>query len=151
MRLLLPLLAGVAVSAAAAPVGQYGRWGVFADGGQCRAVATPIGRRTGAYAAFVTAGRGLPTLVVATAHPGAIVRVRIGDRAAALTKVGDLWRTTLSPGLLAAVRRAERLRIEGRGYRADYPLAGAPSALDAAIVACLQRHAASLEKMPPIA
>jgi hypothetical protein len=79
-----------------------------------------------------TAGSQLHVEPSRTLQPGTALRLEIDGRSFALP----------DPRIIAAIRRADLLRVagidaRGRRFHDDYPLAGAPSAIDAAIVGCL--------------
>jgi len=81
--------------------------------------------------------------VVPSREPAAgdALRLEIGDRTFLLRGSGGRDARE-DQRIVAAIRRADRLRVRGvdargRRFRDDYPLAGAPSAIDAAIVGCL--------------
>lgn len=153
MRARLALILCVVAASPAAgreTLGWYGRWGAFRDApDRCFARVGP------------SAGKG--GLAVGTA-PGAGVRVQIhldlprparadsliltvGDRRFALISADrDAWPGSPRADLavLAALRtgRSAELRgvdQSGGRFRAVFPLAGAPSAIDAALVGCLPR------------
>jgi hypothetical protein len=147
------LLAGLGASAAMGEarisLGQYVRWGAFRDAdGRCFAASEPIGSGPGRRRPFVAISRGPgggpPRLhVVPSREPAAdkALEVVIGDRIFVLR--GPSGRDAREDQrIVAAIRRGDRLRVRGvdtRGgrFHDDYPLAGAPSAIDAAIVGCL--------------
>jgi hypothetical protein len=151
-RAMLLLLAGLAIAAPAKariPLGQYERWGAFREPpGRCFALSEPIGvkrRDGGPYVAIVrTIGGGPPRLHVAAGRAvqaGAPLRLEIGDRSFVLADTGGRD-ARADARIIAAIRRADRLRVmgidvRGRHFHDDYPLTGAPSAIDAAIVGCL--------------
>lgn len=146
-----------------ATLGQYGRWGVFRDApGRCFAAAEPPGasRKGRPFVAVrVRRGGGSPRLFVAagrTIDPGGTILVEISGLSFPLVTAGgdpskdadDAAGTRAEARgvaddrrMVAAMRRSDRLRVRGvdasgRRFRDDYPLAGAPSAIDAAIVGC---------------
>jgi hypothetical protein len=140
-RTMFVLMAGLVAAMPAharVALGQYDRWGAFREEtGRCFAMAEPIGGRSREGGAFVAVVRavhgGPPRLHVAAGRavqPGTPLRLEIGDRAFVLVGAGG------------RDARADRLRVmgidvRGRHFHDDYPLTGAPSAIDAAIVGCL--------------
>ena len=133
-------LCGASPAGARELLGQYQRWGAFREApGWCFAMAEPIrgGRaRLRPYVA-VTRHGGPPRVHVAPSRPlapGSVLRLELDGR-------------TFFPGredarIITAIRRSDALRVagtdtRGRRFHDDYPLAGAPSAIDAAIVGCL--------------
>lgn len=143
-----------AVVAATDPLGAWNRWGAFRDDGpprRCWAVTRPIATSRG--------GSATPALMVARFPPGGgelrvalsrpaaggRVRLSIGARHIGLMAEGTAAQA-LHPradaSIVAAMRGAETLVIEGRGrtgraFRDVYRLAGAASAIDAAMLGCL--------------
>jgi hypothetical protein len=147
--LILAGLAAAMPAAARTPLGQYGRWGAFRDKpGLCFAASEPLGRGSPGRRPFVAIIRtqrgGAPRLHV---EPGRVpraespLRLEIGGRSFTLTGKGGKDARE-DQRIVAAIRRGDRMRVagvdaRGRRFHDDYPLAGAPSAIDAAIVGCL--------------
>lgn len=150
MRLILPLLFAGLIAAWPASardvLGQFGRWGAFREPpGRCFAMAEPVSGGTGRPFVAISRVRhgGPPRLhVVPSRTPGSDMplRLEIGDRR--FTLAGSGGRDAREDQrIVAALRAADRLRVigvdqRGRRFRDDYALAGAPSAIDAAIVGC---------------
>jgi hypothetical protein len=151
-REMLILLAGLG---AAVPVqarivlGQFDRWGAFREpSGQCFAITEPTGGLAGRDHPFIaitlTRGGGSPRVYVATrriSRPDTPLRLEIGQRTFVLAGSGGID-ARADARIIVAIRHADRLRVlgvdsRGRHFHDDYPLAGAPSAIDAAIVGCL--------------
>ena len=146
------ILAGlfVAIPAGArVPLGQYGRWGAFRDvPGRCFAASEPVNGLTKGGGPFVAishiARGGPPRLHVVpsrTPRPASALRLEVGGRSFVLAGSGGRD-ARADQQIVAAIRAADRLRVigvdaRGRRFRDDYSLAGAPSAIDAAIVGCL--------------
>jgi hypothetical protein len=151
-RTMFVLMAGLVAAMPAharVALGQYDRWGAFREEtGRCFAMAEPIGGRSREGGAFVAVVRavhgGPPRLHVAAGRavqPGTPLRLEIGDRSFVLVGAGGRD-ARADARIIAAIRRADRLRVvgidvRGRHFHDDYPLTGAPSAIDAAIVGCL--------------
>jgi hypothetical protein len=130
-------------------LGQYDRWAAFREEpGRCFAVAEPIGIKRRDDPPFVAIIRkrqgGPPRLHVAAGRalqPETPLRLEIGGRSFTLAG-SDGGNAREDAKIIAAIRRADRLRVtgvdvRGRRFHDDYPLAGAPSAIDAAIIGCL--------------
>jgi hypothetical protein len=151
-RTMLLLLAGLLAATplnARTVLGQYDRWGAFREEpGRCFAVAEPIGvkrRDDPPFVAIIRKHRGgPPRLHVAPGRnlrPDTPLRLEIGERFFPLAGFGGKD-VREDARIIAAIRRADRLRVagvdvRGRRFHDDYPLAGAPSAIDAAIIGCL--------------
>jgi hypothetical protein len=151
-RAMLILLAGLCIGAPAqarTALGQYGRWGAFRDPpGHCFAVAEPAGGGAGGDRPFLAIrrirGGASPRLYIApsrTPRAGAPLQLEIGERSFFLSGSGGRDAQE-DARIIAAIRHADRLRLSGvdargRHFHDDYPLAGAPSAIDAAILGCL--------------
>ncbi|WP_404710977.1 hypothetical protein [Sphingomonas sp. MMS24-J13] len=149
---MLILLAGLGAAPSVqgrTALGQFDRWGAFREPpGRCFAMAEPTGGRPSRDRPFVAItrarGGGAPRFYVATSRPprpGTPLRLEIGERRFALMGSGGADARE-DARIIAAMRRADRLRVlgvdmRGRRFRDDYPLAGAPSAIDAAIIGCL--------------
>ena len=140
------------------PLGTFGRWAAFRDTGplHCFAIAQPVetvrNPLNRAFASIAnwpgTGARG--QLHIRLSRPRdrrAAVTLSIGDRRFAL-KAGDAdaWApdTATDRAIVAAIRSGRSLSVEsvaaGKGPFVDvYSLAGAPTAIDAAAVACAGR------------
>lgn len=161
MRPLLPL---ILLLVAAAPIpagreylGRHGRWVAFRDGAaaRCFAIAEPLSNRHdrgvrpfASFALWRGSGRGVGLDVRLSRAPraGSPVTLRVGERRFALVAdATDAWGRSVREDarIVAAVRRATRMEVaavdaRGRRFADAYALAGAPSAIDAAIVGCLE-------------
>jgi len=94
--------------------------------------------------ARVVAGANASLALVELA-PGAIVTLDVGSRRFRLGGAGDsAWGTdgiNASANIVAAMRGSDTMTVgardmQGRFFRDSYSLRGAPTAIDAAIVAC---------------
>ena len=133
-----------------ATVGVWQGWGAFRDADHCWAVSAPPGRRRGDAFASVSSwpGRGIRDQVQfrlsRERRADAPVVLAVGDRRFRLAARGrDAWGA--EPGtdrvILAALRDARAMAVEsrdpaGRRFVDGYPLGGAPTAIDAARIAC---------------
>jgi hypothetical protein len=137
------------LASARSSLGQYGRWGAFREAeGSCLALAEPANggvRGSRPFIAISQAPKGGPPRVHIVpgreVRPGGLLRLDIGARSFLLTGSGGRDARE-DARIIAAIRAADRLRVagtdrRGRRFHDDYPLAGAPSAIDAAIVGCL--------------
>ncbi|UAK24238.1 hypothetical protein [Sphingomonas nostoxanthinifaciens] len=133
-------------------IGRYGGWAAFREGATCFAVALPRERAGGAEPPFLAFTRRVDAAVpvalfVRLSHPfesRAPVTLLAAGRTFVLRAnsdgaFADSPREELR--ILAAVRAANRLEVRatgarGRAFGDVYDLAGAPSAIDAAILAC---------------
>ncbi len=156
----LPILALALLAAAPGStrtlLGQYGHWGAFRDGRppRCFAIAQPVSTRgAGApFAAFVgVRGQGFPvqfhvrlSRAPRTSEP---VALRIGGERFVLLVAGrDAWArdARADARIVALGRGATRMEVagidaRGRRFGDAYSLAGAASAIDAALLGCLPR------------
>lgn len=149
------VLGGAMPAAARDSLGIFENWGAFRDPGvpRCYAIAHSAQRagqrdRTGGFATVGTwpraHQRGQVHFRLSQAVPaGARIELRIGDEKLPLVGGGtDAWAPDPrgDAAVIAAMRSAERMtvRVFGpRGSFADsYPLAGAATAMDAALVGC---------------
>jgi len=151
MRLLLPALLLMASPAVARDsLGQFGGWGAFRDGAHCYAIAEPNGKRTGASVAVSSSSsKGVVIQFHAHLRKAAAadrpVRLQVGDWSQALAAQGqDAWATSARADLriLAAIRSGDSLAVSavdarGRRFTDHYVLAGAASAIDAAMIGCI--------------
>ena len=150
----MPALLALALAATSSreALGQFGRWGAFREKGACFALAEPVARRDDPlrpYAAIATwPGRARAQLhlrLSAEVRGGTVPTLTIGGAPFTLVAQGrDAWSRDVREDrrIVAAVRRSRLMRVAGRDSRNrsfadDYPLRGAPSAIDAAAVACL--------------
>jgi hypothetical protein len=160
MKIWLISLAFLMLSAATVAegqhVGQYGGWGVFSGSSpkRCFAVAEPAGRQGSGGAAFVTfqPGRGnraQPSFRLrADLRKGSAILLSVGGGRFQLTGQG---REAFAPNaaadaaIVAAMRLAPAMTLHARTARGvrmqdSYVLAGFPTALDAAALACAPRR-----------
>lgn len=158
MKRLLLILGLLAVPVAARDaLGTFGRWGAFRDAGprHCFAIAEPIQTvRNPATRAFVSIAAWPGANVRAQLHVRlsrprdrrAAVTLAIGERRFAL-KAGDsdAWAPDAATdrAIVTAIRSGRSLSVEsvaaGAGPFADvYALAGAPTAIDAAMLGCVR-------------
>jgi hypothetical protein len=154
-RALLAVVLLAAPAFAREPLGTFGQWAAFRDTGptHCFAIAqpvetvrNPVGRPFASIASWPGAGvRG--QLHVRLSRPRdrrAAVTLAIGDRRFRL-KAGDAdaWApdTATDRAIVAAIRSGRSMSVESMAANAGpfadvYSLAGAPTAIDAAAVAC---------------
>lgn len=138
-------------------LGVYSNWAAFRDAGtpRCYAIAKPSSATTrrdfSPYATVATwPSRKIRNQVHirlsrATAKSGTI-RMSIGDKRFTLTGGGgDAWaqNASMDAAIVAAMRSATRMSIRardasGRAFTDRYQLAGAATAIDAAIVGCAE-------------
>ncbi len=152
---LLLLVAGFAASAAAAqpqPIGVYGLWGTFRDQARCYAIARPSASSSGRTAAFASVAywprqgaRGqLHFRLSGEKRAESAILLRIEGRTFQLIGRGaDAWAPDArgDAELVGAMRSGLTMTIETRSARGgilrdQYQLRGAPSAIDAAALAC---------------
>lgn len=153
-RALAALVATALASPLAArePLGLWDGWGAFRDDrpARCYAIAQPANRRTG----FATVARW-PARTGGQLHirlsrprsPPAAVTLSVGERRFTLTAAGtDAWSpdARTDAAVIAAMRDARSMSVEsvsanGQPFADVYALPGAPTAIDAAAVACLAR------------
>ncbi len=152
IRLLAALAALLAVPAVARDnLGVYDQWGAFRDAERprCYAIAKPGGNAAGSFASVATwpkqGIRGQLHIRLASAIvPKSSVRLAIGDKRFELAASGrDAWATNkaMDAAIIAAMRANSRMSISaigknGRRASQRYSLAGAATAMDAAIVGC---------------
>ena len=152
------LLLAPATVAARDLVGVYGSWGAFREptGAQrgCFAIAQPVvaGGRAG-WRPFASVGfwpnkrlRGsLHVRLSAARDRSAGVTLTIGERRFALVAAGsDAWAADAPSdrAIVAAIRGGRSMSVEavgagGRPFADSYALGGAPTAIDAAALACV--------------
>lgn len=149
------LLAAVAIAASAAarePIGLWSGWGAFRDDrpARCYAIAQPVNRRAGfATVAHRPAQPGgqIHLRLSRPRSPQAAVTLSVGERRFALTATAeDAWApdARTDAAVIAAMRDGRSMSVEtvaasGRPFADVYALAGAPTAIDAAALACLKR------------
>ena len=135
-------------------LGVFGGWAAFSDPDQrrCYAIAAPLkaGAREGQpYASIGTwPGRGVRNQVYfrlgRQTRKGTRISLRVGSRWYRMAGGGvNAWAadTTTNAAILAAMRSSQSMTIaafdtRGVRYTDRYPLAGAATAIDAAIVGC---------------
>ncbi|MEM9500408.1 MAG: invasion associated locus B family protein [Pseudomonadota bacterium] len=148
---ILPIVALAVPTTAKDSLGVYSGWAAFrdADAQRCYAIAKPRGNRPESYASVATWPRqGVRGQVymrlsrAAQSNRGATLR--IGDRTFALAVNGhDAWAQDkrMDAAIVAALRSATTMRVtgrtsSGRRFTDRYDLAGAATAMDAAVVGC---------------
>jgi hypothetical protein len=154
---LVVFVAGFAASAAAQPrpLGVFGLWGSFQDEGRCYAIAQPVdssirGTRPFASVAYWPrrGARGqLHVRLSGQKRAESAVLLRIDGRSYQLVGRGwDAWAADARADaeLVAAMRSGIAMTVETRSVRGglvrdQYRLRGAPSAIDAAALACARR------------
>ncbi len=133
-----------------ASIGVWQSWGALRDPERCWAVSAPAGRRTGD--AFLSISqwpsRGvrdqLQVRLSRERARGAAVVLAVGDRRFRLAPRGrDAWAPDAAGdrAILNALRTSRALAVEsrdaaGRRFVDGYALGGAPTAIDAARLAC---------------
>jgi hypothetical protein len=152
---LLTFVAIFAASAAAAQpraLGVYGLWGAFRDPARCYAIARPTASSLGRTDAFASVGywprqgaRGqLHFRLSGEKRAESAVLLRVDGRTFQLIGRGaDAWApdARTDAELLGAMRSGLSMTVETRTLRGgilrdQYALRGAPSAIDAAALAC---------------
>lgn len=155
----LAVAAGL-LAAAAAPAGErrligvWGAWGAFAEPGRCWAVSRPEGPapRGARWAAFLAVGthphlrqRGVLFVRLSRVRDrSAGVTLLVGRRRLRMVANGtDAWAPdpAADRAAVAAIRAARSLGVAavadgGRPFTDVYRLTGAPTAIDAAALAC---------------
>jgi hypothetical protein len=154
--LFLVLLLSLAAPAAAqrTPLGIFSEWGAFSEEGRCFAVGKPhraLKPRGWKPYATVSFGGGVRGQVYfrlsREKRPGSAVLLRIDRRTFQLIGGGaNAWApdTAADLSILAAMRQGVAMVVETRStsggrVRDHYRLRGAPTAIDAAAIACVQR------------
>lgn len=152
------LLASLAIAAplsAKDSLGVYGDWGAFRDPSvpRCYAIAQPQPATGKAdYRAYATIGTWPKRKVRSQVHfrlsrqlaKGAVIGFVVGDQRFVLTGGGgDAWAKdkAMDAAIVAAMRSAKTMTVRsrdasGKQFSDQYRLQGAPSAMDAAILAC---------------
>ena len=166
MRLTLPVLLGwLALAGAAAPqvVAASGRWAALRAGGVCEAASLALlpatrTRAQGRASIAFEPGRRRGEFAAALSRPardaGAVI-LTVGDTPFLLVARGaTAWSRgpAQEAAIIAAIRTAGGMRVEGRGVSGArfidrYELAGAPTAIDAA-AACAAGLAAEPRRRP---
>ncbi|MDA9918288.1 hypothetical protein N9D37_00165 [Erythrobacter sp.] len=150
MRKLATFLALTALAAPLAAkdsLGVYSNWAAFRDAEtpRCYAIAKPRGRNAaGAFASIGTwPKRGIRNQVhfrlSRSAREGSTVRVRVDTTNFDLVVRGrDAWApdAQTDAAIVAALRSASAMRVNGGGVSDRYALSGVATAMDAAIVGC---------------
>ena len=150
--LLLPALAALALPAVAKDsLGVYSSWAAFRDAKQprCYAIAKP---RSGSGSASIATWpkrkvRNQVHIRLARSVGGKGANLSIGDRQFALATRGrNAWAQNrqMDAAIVAAMRSASTMRIsardtDNRSFSQRYDLAGAATAMDAAVVGCAKR------------
>jgi hypothetical protein len=149
----LLLFAIAAPASAREQIGIYKRWGAFRDAtpARCYAIARPVmagGHATGFASIATWPQRGLRgSLHIRFSRErdrSAGVTLTVGERRFALVANGlDAWATDgpSDRAVVAAIRLARSMSVEavgvgGRPFADVYALAGAATAIDAAMLAC---------------
>lgn len=151
-------LAAALVVALAAPasaregLGLWGGWGAFRDDRppRCYAIAQPVNRRQGFASIAHRPGQGGGQLHLRLSRPRspqAAVTLSVGERRFTLTGSGaDAWApdARADQAIVTAMRDARSMSAEsvsagGQPFADVYALTGAPTAIDAAAVGCLER------------
>ncbi len=154
---ILPVFTATAAAAGAErqPLGIFFKWGAFEDqkSRKCFAITEPSSgtgaKDTPAFASVTSwPGRGaVPQLHIRLARkkrPGSVVILKIDGRSFQLLAGGaDAWAPNegADAQIIAAMRTGLRMSVETRAgqgglIRDVYPLRGAATAIDAAIIAC---------------
>lgn len=157
---LVAFFAGFAASVAPAaaqqrPLGVFGLWGAFQGQGRCYAIAEPVTTSIRGSSPFASIGywprqgtRGqLHFRLSGEQRAGSAVLLRIDDRTFQLTGRGaDAWApdARADAEIVGAMRTGVVMVVETRSVRGgivrdQYRLRGAPSAIDAAALACAGR------------
>jgi hypothetical protein len=154
---LVVFVAGFAASAAAQqrPLGSFGLWGSFQDPARCYAIAQPVESSIRGTQPFASVGywprqgrRGhLHFRLSGQKREGSAILLRIDDRTFQLVGAGwDAWApdARADAELVSAMRTGINMVVETRSIRGGivrdrYRLRGAPSAIDAAALACARR------------
>lgn len=153
-RWLIASLALISLPALAAPeaVSVHSGWGAFRDGKSCYAIAqaepSPYSRERQPFASVVVSpGEPRFTLRLSrTLARDAVVTLDVGNKRFRLIGGGDSAWARDGAGhaaILSAMRSRDTMTVgardsQGRFFRDGYKLGGAPTAMDAAIIACRQ-------------
>ncbi|MEL6529568.1 MAG: invasion associated locus B family protein [Pseudomonadota bacterium] len=150
LALSLTLAAFALPLAAKDSLGVYSSWAAFRDTEQprCYAIAKPRGGRAATFASVATwPKQGLRNQVhlrLSRVVGDSGATLRVGDRRFAVPTLGrDAWAqdSRMDAAIVAALRSATRMSItardsSGRRFTDRYDLAGAATAIDAAVVGC---------------
>ncbi|WP_053059016.1 hypothetical protein [Croceicoccus naphthovorans] len=134
------------------PIAAHEGWGAFREGQKCYAIAlaepSQLARQRQPFAS-ISAGPGNQRLTLRlsrTLARDAVITLDVGNRRFRLTGGGDTaWsggdRTSSDREVVAAIRSRDTMTVgardlNGHYFRDSYRLEGAPTAIDAAIVAC---------------
>ncbi len=134
-------------------LGVFDSWGAFRDPGVPRCYAIARSERRGGPAGYATVGTWPRASVRGQVHfrlsravaVGARINLRIGGQSVPLVGGGgDAWApdqrsdAAVIAAMRSAVRMTVRVRVPGRGgsFADSYTLAGATTAMDAALVGC---------------
>lgn len=156
MRLAAALALVAAPVAAAETVGVYRAWAAFRDPGRCYAIAAPVvAGGSSRWRPFASVGtwpdRGLSSSFHARLSRerdrSAGVTLSVGERRFRLVASGvDAWAADAPSdrAIVAALRSGRSMSVEavgvgGRPFADTYALAGAATAIDAALLACRRR------------
>ncbi len=141
-------------AAARDSLGVFETWGAFRDPGVPRCYAIARSQRRGGPIGYATIGIWPRAKVRGQVHfrlsravgPGTRIDLRIGSQAIALVGSGsDAWAPDQrgDAAVIAAMRSAERMTVrvrvpgrQGGSFADNYRLAGAATAMDAALVGC---------------
>lgn len=136
------------VLAAPQPVSVHAGWGAFRDEGRCYAIAmaepSPFARERQPFASVGVAPQRLTMRLSRTLARGAVVTLDVGRWRFRLGGAGDsAWSAdpAQAGAVVAAMRNSDTMTVgardaTGRFFRDSYRLRGAPSAVDAATMAC---------------
>lgn len=156
--LLIPVLLAASPAAARDSLGIWNTWGAFSDAGvpRCYAIAmadAPPGRQNELQPYFTVGtwprrgARGeIHVRLSRKIGPGSTVTLAIGGQRYALAAgAADAWAADrrMDAAVVAAMRSASSMSVSarsatGRVFIDTYPLAGAASAMDAAMLGCAQ-------------
>jgi len=145
------VLAAVPVMAAPEAISVHSGWGAFRNDGTCYAIAmaqpSPYSRERQPFASIsMAAGKPRFTMRLSrTIARDAVVTLDVGNRRFRLEGGGDsAWGkddSTGSGAIIEAIRLRSTMTVgardtSGRRFRDAYDLTGAPTAMDAALLAC---------------
>lgn len=150
------MLLAAAPASARETVGVYRGWAAFRDPGRCYAIAAPVvAAGASRWRPFASVGtwpeRGLrSSLHVRLSRErdrSAAVTLSVGERRFTLVAGGvDAWAADAASdrAIVAALRSGRSMSVEavgvgGRPFADTYALAGAATAIDAALLACVGR------------